>query len=203
MMSFNGGSERGIHPNLWMKLFRTETARDAILRVDPRIRKANDVAACYEALYAANKMVIIDSRYYHYRLGRPKSITKSYVGKYYESMNALLDHLLSSPMARRPEIAKQIPRIVRGCISYGMQGGCGRGADPAETKLRGALMSRLTQLESKAGRLGERTQSVPPKSAKSAAIPARPARPAPTARPARPVRPVRPMTPRAHAVKGE
>ncbi|MDR1263480.1 MAG: glycosyltransferase [Oscillospiraceae bacterium] len=146
MMSWNNTSERGIHPNLWMKLFRTETVRDAILRVDPRILKANDVAACYEALYAANKIVIIPERYYHYRLGRPKSITTSFVAKYYESMQALLDHLLSSPMAQRPEIARQIPRIMRSCLNYGMQGGCGRNVGD-EAKIRAKLMSRLSQLE--------------------------------------------------------
>ncbi|MDR0396065.1 MAG: glycosyltransferase [Oscillospiraceae bacterium] len=150
MMSVNGTRERGIHPNLWMKLFRTETCRDAILRVDPRILKANDVAACYEALFAANKIVILPERYYHYRLGRPKSITTSYVEKYYESMLALLEHLASSPMAQRPEIAKQIPRIVRSCLSYGMQGGCGKGG--AESHVRTKLMTRLTQLEQSGAR---------------------------------------------------
>jgi hypothetical protein len=148
MMSFNRSRERGIHPNLWMKLFRAETVRDAILRVDPRILKANDFAACYEALYAANRISITTGRYYHYRMGRPKSITTSYVAKFYESMIALLDHLLSSPMARNPLIARTIPSVVRGIMSYGMQGGSGRpSAGSEEARLKEVLLSRLTPVE--------------------------------------------------------
>ncbi|MDR1598408.1 MAG: glycosyltransferase [Oscillospiraceae bacterium] len=149
MMSVSGTIERGVHPNLWMKLFRSETCREAILRVDPRIRKANDVAACYEALYNANKIVIIPGRYYHYRLGRPNSITTAYITRYYESMLALLDHLLSSPMARNPAIARQIPHIMRASVNYGMKAGYGK--DSAEDQLRHELMSRLRQLEHNSG----------------------------------------------------
>ncbi|MDR1598410.1 MAG: glycosyltransferase [Oscillospiraceae bacterium] len=149
MMSINGTIERGVPPNLWSKLFRSETCREAILRVDPRIYKANDFAACYEALYNANKIVIIPDRYYHYRLSRPNSITTTCVTRYYESMLALLDHLLSSPMARNPAIARQILYVMRGSVSRGMKAGYGK--DSAEDQLRRELISRLRQLEPNIG----------------------------------------------------
>jgi hypothetical protein len=146
IMHFSAKTARGVWPQLWTKLFRSETCRDAILRVSPRITKNNDLAACYEALYAADKITFLREAYYHHRVGRPGNISTSRVKNYYESMLALLEHLLSSPMAQNPRILKQIPYIVRVCL----QQVAGRySANGKDTQINARIRSLLAQTDRK------------------------------------------------------
>ena len=108
----------GIEPMLWQKIMRRRVMYDAIMRVDPLIKKATDEAAAYEALYACRSIAVVDKGYYH-RQQRSGSMTQRVHPDLYTSVERLLNHMLSGPLGAAPVMRRQIKQKIKGTMSYG------------------------------------------------------------------------------------
>ncbi|MDR1263479.1 MAG: glycosyltransferase family 2 protein [Oscillospiraceae bacterium] len=174
-------SGAGLQIPLWMKVFRTSIAYDAVMRVDPSIKKHNDLACVYEAIYNANRMVIISDNLYHHRRGRKNSITKRFLPDLYSVIEALMNHMLSGPLAEDLLIAKQLPKLFTINIAYS-ESTNGRGQRSIEEmQVRMRIRQRIKDLArqfTQASRNAQSTaQSVGTRRPKPKARPYHPAQP--------------------------
>ncbi|GHU80869.1 hypothetical protein AGMMS49992_33990 [Clostridia bacterium] len=164
MIRFRSSGQEGILIPLWMKVMRRSVVFDAVTRMDPRIRKHEDLGIVYEAIYAANRLCIIKGNYYHHRRMRPQSNTTKFCPNLYSILETLLNYMLAGPMAKNPAIARQIPVVIQTNISYS-ENTNGRGKrSPFEMQVRARLLKRIGELRrGSAANRPRRTAATPAK----------------------------------------
>lgn len=88
-------SSTGFAPSIWNKLYRKELLCKYQFDVDQRITYGEDAACTYPCLAFANRVVVVDRAYYHYRI-REGSISRSTDNRYFERISLLYQQLKAS-----------------------------------------------------------------------------------------------------------
>lgn len=110
----------GIMPNLWSKLFKKELLCKYQFHVDSRITYGEDAACAYPCLIDADRVVVMDQAYYHYRI-REGSICNSADPRYFERIT-LLYQQLKGPFSKHDLAELLMEQLDRYMLDLVLQG---------------------------------------------------------------------------------